>query len=75
MKSLTLISDLTQRPSFFITYPHVGPLIKRVRNAHPAIKNKLIILHFIGTASLDARIKVKAIPTAPLKPPYVNAMT
>ena len=28
-----------------------------------------------GTDSFEANIKVNAIPTAPLKPPYVNAIT
>lgn len=69
MKSFTFIYDLTQRPIFFITYPHVGPLIRSVKNAQPAIKNKLIIRHFTGTASFEARIKTNAIPMAPLKPP------
>jgi hypothetical protein len=67
--NFTFVSDLVHKPSFFITYPQVGPFIRRVKKAHPAIKYKQIILHFTGTASFEAKIKVKAIPTAPLKPP------
>ncbi len=69
LKSFTFISDFTQRPIFLMKAPHVGPLISKVKKAQPAIKNRLMILVFIGTASFAARIKVKAIPMAPLNPP------
>lgn len=50
LKSLTLISDLTHKPNFFITHPQVGPLMSKVKNAQPAIKNKLMIRVLTGTA-------------------------
>lgn len=50
LNSLTLTYDLMHNPNFLITYPHVGPLINKVKKAQPAIKNKLIILVFTGTA-------------------------
>jgi len=58
-----------------ITKPHVGAFIRRVKNEQPAILNRQIILHFRGNPSFDAKIKVKAMPTAPLNPPYVKART
>ena len=53
----------------------MGPFISNVRKAHPAIRNRLIIRVFTGTASLEHRIRTNAIPIAPLNPPYVNATT
>lgn len=75
LKSLTFISDFAHTPSFFITQPHVGALISKVKKEHPAILKRHIILVFTGTASFEAKIKVNAIPIAPLNPPYVKAHT
>ena len=72
---MTFIYDFAHTPSFFITQPHVGALISKVRKEHPAILKRHIILVLIGTASFEAKIKVKAIQMAPLNPPYVNAQT
>lgn len=48
---------------------HVGALIIKVKNAQPAILKILIDLNFYGKKSFEAKIKVKAIPTAPRRPP------
>lgn len=48
---------------------HVGALIIKVKNAQPAILKMLIDLNFYGRKVLEASIRVKAIPTAPLSPP------
>jgi hypothetical protein len=69
LKSFTFIYDFLHNPIFVITYPQVGPFISSVRKAQPAIRNKLMIRVFIRTASLEANIRVKAIPIAPLSPP------
>jgi hypothetical protein len=53
----------------------VGALIIKVRNAQPEVLNKLNILNVGFRDWLAAKISVKAIPTAPLNPPYVNAPT
>lgn len=69
LKNLILVSLLTHSPSFFITKLQVGALIISVRNAQPEVFSKLTILNFGLRAGLEARISVKAIPTAPLSPP------
>lgn len=69
LNNLTFISDFAHTPNFLITHPHVGALINKVKNEQPAILKSEIIRVLTGTASFDARIKVKAIPIAPLKPP------
>jgi hypothetical protein len=51
----------------------VGAFIMRVKNAQPAILKMLIDRNFSGRNVFDAKIKVNAIPTAPLNPPYVKA--
>lgn len=57
------------RPSQIIKELHVGAFIIKVKKAQPAILKILIDLNFYGRKSLAARIRVKAIPTAPLRPP------
>jgi hypothetical protein len=52
-----------------MTKLHVGALIIKVKNAHPDVFNRLTILNFGFNKGFDAKIKVKAIPTAPLNPP------
>ena len=47
----------------------VGALIIKVKKAHPAMLKILIDLNFSGKKSLAAKIKVKAMPTAPRSPP------
>ena len=68
-KNLILVSLLTHNPSFLITKLQVGALIIKVKNAHPDVFNRLTILNFGFNKGFDAKIKVKAIPTAPLNPP------
>lgn len=75
LNSLIFVVLLLQRPNFMITVLHVGALITKVKNAKPAILKIEINLNFYGRKSFAARIKVNAMPTAPLKPPYVNAKT
>ena len=45
-----LTSLFTHNPNFLITYPAVGALIIRVKNAQPAILNKTIVRNFYGKA-------------------------
>lgn len=47
----------------------------RVKKAHPAMLKILMDLNFNGKKGKDAKMSVKAMPTAPLRPPYVNAQT
>lgn len=63
------MSLFTHKPSFLITALHVGALIIKVRKAHPEVFIKLTIRNFGFNSVFDAKIKVKAIPTAPLNPP------
>lgn len=75
LKSFTFTYDFLHNPIFMIKIPHVGPLINKVKKAQPAIKNKHMIFVFNLTPSSAAKIKTKAIPMAPLKPPYTKART
>ncbi len=70
-----MVSLFTHNPNLIITELQVGALIIKVKNAHPAILNIQIDLNFYGKNGLAAKIKVKAMPTAPLRPPYVKATT
>ena len=67
--SLSFVSLFTQRPSFLITKLVVGALIIRVRKAHPEVLNREAVLKVYLRIIFEAKIKVKAMPTAPLKPP------
>lgn len=69
LNNFTFVSLFTQRPNQIMKELQVGALIIRVRKAHPAILNMEIDLNFYGRKSFAARIRVKAIPTAPRKPP------
>jgi hypothetical protein len=69
LKNLILVSLFTQSPNFLITKLQVGALIIKVKNAHPEVFKRLTILNLGLRKGFDAKIKVKAIPTAPLKPP------
>ena len=69
VKNLILVSLLTHKPNFLITVLHVGALIIKVRNAHPEVFNRLTIWNLGFKSGFEAKIRVKAIPTAPLKPP------
>lgn len=52
-----------------MTKLQVGALIIKVRKAQPEVFSKLTILNLGFNVGFDAKIKVKAIPTAPLSPP------
>ena len=69
MKSLVFVSLFTQSPSFLMTNPAVEALMTRVKIEHPAILKRQMKVNFLFSAASAAKIKVKAIPTAPLKPP------
>lgn len=47
----------------------MGAFTIKVRKAQPDVFSKLTILNLGLRETFDARIKVNAIPTAPLKPP------
>jgi hypothetical protein len=69
LKNRIFASLFTQRPSFLIITPQVGAFTIKVRKAQPDVFSKLTILNLGLRETFDARIKVNAIPTAPLKPP------
>ena len=52
-----------------MTNPAVEALMTRVKIEHPAILKRQMKVNFLFSAASAAKIKVKAIPTAPLKPP------
>lgn len=69
LNSLTFVSLLTHRPNHIMKELHVGALIISVKKAHPAMLKILIERNFSGRKSFEAKMRVKAIPTAPRKPP------
>lgn len=64
-----MVSLFTHKPNFLMMAPQVGAFIIKVKKAQPEVFNKLTILNLGLSDRFDARIKVKAIPTAPLNPP------
>ena len=75
LKNLIFVSLFTHNPSFRIRNFAVGAFIINVRNAQPEVLNKLAIRKVGDSDAFDAKINVKAIPTAPRRPPCVRAMT
>lgn len=69
------ISLFVHSPIFLIKKLVVGALITKVSKEQPAILKSDIIRNIMGSSESAAKIKVKAIPTAPLSPPYINAST
>ena len=75
VKRRVFVSLFTDRRSFLITNPAVDALITKVRIEQPAILNKDIKVNFCLSMVSAARISANAIPTAPLRPPYVKMTT
>ena len=69
LNNRSFVELFTHRPSFFITKLAVGALIIKVKKAHPEVLNSEAVLNVALREVFEARISVKAIPTAPLKPP------